>query len=239
MRDEIYSKSDLSGPFRFDQTVVDVFSDMIKRSVPGYEDIADLQGRMLAFHLKEGQRIYDLGCSLGHSLYALARHLTFPLDVIGVDLSEPMLKTFAGSLQKNPLPWPIELIQAPIQEVELKSCGAVLMNFTLQFIPRAERSELLKKIYDALEPGGVLLISEKIHSENSVLERLQVEVHHNFKRGNGYSALEIHKKREALEEVLLPDTVAEHLTRFENCGFTASEILYKWFNFTSFVCLKN
>ena len=38
------------------------------------------------------------------------------------------------------------------------------MNFTLQFIPLGERKQLIKEIYEALLPGGVLILSEKVLS---------------------------------------------------------------------------
>jgi tRNA (cmo5U34)-methyltransferase len=249
VKDDIYSpkgvkgtngakEGSLKGSFAFDKNVVDVFPDMIKRSVPGYQDIADLQSQLLALHLKPQDLVYDLGISLGNSIYNLKRYFNESIDIIGVDNSKAMLQKLDSKLQQETVPYNVELVESAIQDVKFKASKAIILNFTLQFIPREDRKELLKKCYDSLVPGGVLLISEKIKSDHKVLEELQVEVHHNFKRNNGYSDLEIHKKREAIDDYLRPDTVATHLKRFDEVGFTASEILYKWFNFTSFVCIK-
>ena len=108
MKDNIYSPegvkgqeplAEQKGSFKFDQSVVEVFDDMIKRSVPGYEDIADLQSRLLAKYLHKGDRVYDLGCSIGHSLYTLKKYFSENLEVIGVDTSEPMLEKFKSNTQ--------------------------------------------------------------------------------------------------------------------------------------------
>ena len=42
------------------------------------------------------------------------------------------------------------------------------------------------------------------------MEELLVDLHHEHKRRNHYSALEISRKRAALENVLIPETVAAH-----------------------------
>ena len=87
------------------------------------------------------------------------------------------------------------------------------MNFTLQFIPPVDREALLKRIYDGLNPGGMLVLSEKIRHPTLTGNELLVDLHHQFKRDNGYSELEVSQKRAALEKVMLTDTFNEHDTR--------------------------
>ena len=51
------------GDFCFDEQVVDVFPDMIQRSVPGYSNIISAIGMMAARYAQPQSRLYDLGCS--------------------------------------------------------------------------------------------------------------------------------------------------------------------------------
>ena len=76
-----------------------------------------------------------------------------------------------------------------------------------------------------------------VHPDRS-LSDLQVDFHHRFKRENGYNDLEISQKREALENVLVPETVPRHLDRLRRCGFSDVDIWLKWFNFCSWICIK-
>lgn len=72
--------------FVFDQTVVDVFPDMIKRSVPGYATIINMIGNLAERYVQGGSYCYDLGCSLGAATLAM-RHRIRAADckIIGVD----------------------------------------------------------------------------------------------------------------------------------------------------------
>ena len=89
------------------------------------------------------------------------------------------------------------------------------MNFTLQFVKPEARDELLARIYEGLLPGGMLILSEKILFEDSALNDLFIEMYHRFKEQQGYSKLEISRKRAALEKVLIPETIAAHESRLQ------------------------
>jgi len=64
--------------FAFDDAVVAVFPDMIRRSVPGYETVVPLTGLLTARHIRAtggSNLIYDLGCSLGATTLAILGQL--------------------------------------------------------------------------------------------------------------------------------------------------------------------
>jgi tRNA (cmo5U34)-methyltransferase len=132
----------------------------------------------------------------------------------------------------------VELVCKDITQVDFKPCSVVTLNFTLQFISPDLRLKLLDDIYQALKPGGVLILSEKIcfddNSEQSELE----ELHWLFKRANGYSDLEVSQKRSALEKVLLPDTLDTHESRLKQAGFQHTHLWYQCFNFMSLIAIK-
>ncbi|WDT87905.1 carboxy-S-adenosyl-L-methionine synthase CmoA [Alteromonas sp. 009811495] len=225
--------------FKFDESVVDVFPDMIQRSVPGYETIIHTIGELAKSAVSDNSNVYDLGCSLGAASLSIARATqdkTF--NIIGVDSSEAMVERCKRVVQAFTLKNPITIEQAYAQEVEITNASMVVMNFTLQFIPPADRAALLSKIYEGLNPGGILVLSEKIRHPTLRGNELLIDLHHQFKRDNGYSELEVSQKRAALEKVMLTDTFEEHETRLKNAGFSDVVMWYKCYNFTSLIAVK-
>ena len=225
--------------FAFDQAVVDVFPDMIQRSVPGYQTIINLCGELAARFVQDDSNCYDLGCSLGASTLALRKQITQRgVKIVAVDNSAAMLERCATVLHEDTATTPVELVEADICDIEISNASLVVMNFTLQFIATEKRQALLEKIYAGLNPGGCLVISEKLLFEPESLNQLLSELPHQFKRAQGYSDLEISQKRDSLENVLIPETLETHIKRIRACGFNSASPWFQCFNFASLVAIK-
>ena len=225
--------------FAFDAQVVEVFPDMISRSVPGYNTIIDTIGRLSQLFVKENTNIYDLGCSLGAATLAMRKGITAEnCKIIGVDNSSDMVKRCRMHVEAFKGNSPVTIIEGNIQDIVIENASMVVLNFTLQFIEKSERQTLLNKIAKGLQPGGLLVVSEKITSDDPVTDSVLVDLHHSFKRDNGYSELEVAQKRTALEKVMLTDSVEVHKQRFLDAGFTHSSLWFQCFNFTSFIAIK-
>ena len=225
--------------FKFDESVVDVFPDMIQRSVPGYETIVHTIGELAKMTVTPNSRVYDLGCSLGAASLSVARATqNLPCEIIGIDSSEAMVERCRRMVQAFTLPNPVNIVHQNAQATEISNASMVVMNFTLQFIPPSDRTSLLQKIYDGLNKGGILVLSEKIKHPTVAGNELLVDLHHQFKRNNGYSELEVSQKRAAIEKVMLTDTFKEHEQRLKEVGFSDVVMWFKCYNFTSLVAIK-
>lgn len=225
--------------FSFDEAVADVFPDMIQRSVPGYSTIIDTIGQIAQQCVQPGSVVYDLGCSLGAASLSVARATTnIPCQIIGIDNSEAMIQRCQRIVNSFTLPNPVTILCQNAQQTDITNASLVVMNFTLQFIEPKDRLALLTRIFDGLLPGGMLILSEKIRHPSSAGNELLIDLHHQFKRNNGYSELEVSQKRAALENVMLTDTFAEHETRLKAAGFSDVVMWYKCYNFTSMVAIK-
>tara|TARA_B110000914_G_scaffold7513_1_gene6297 strand:+ start:6759 stop:7499 length:741 start_codon:yes stop_codon:yes gene_type:complete len=225
--------------FVFDQAVVDVFPDMIKRSVPGYETILAHCGELASRYVQADSHCYDLGCSLGASTVAMRSRIEGRnAKIIAVDNSSAMLDKCATILASVASAVSTELVNQDICDTVINNASMVVMNFTLQFIPMAERLALLEKIYAGLNPGGCLVISEKLHFEPESLNTLLSDLHHQFKLAQGYSELEISQKRDSIENVLIPETLDAHIQRLRACGFQSASPWFQCFNFCSLVAIK-
>lgn len=225
--------------FSFDERVASVFPDMIRRSVPGYGEIIALLGLFAAQYAQADSRLYDLGCSLGAATLSLRRRITASgCTIVAVDNSEAMVERCRENIGHDLATTPVEVQCRDIREVDIDNASVVVLNFTLQFLPREERLALLQKIYRGLLPGGVLILSEKLQFSDSESQSFQEQLHLAFKRANGYSEMEISQKRAALEEVLIPDTLEQHHERLKGAGFSRIETWFQAFNFISIAAIK-
>jgi methyltransferase, putative len=240
-RDELFARPlGKVSDFVFDEKVVKAFPDMIKRSVPGYETIIAMTGALADKYIQQGTNCYDLGCSLGASTLAICRHCSDrDFNMIGVDTSAPMIVQCQSMLDSLSVNNNIRLICDDANNIDIENASMVVLNFTLQFIPREQRNALIKKIYDGLVPGGILVLSEKVQFSDRHLDELMIDLYYGFKAANGYSELEISQKRTALENVLLPETLDTHKNRLKSCGFSWVDVWFQCFNFASMIAIKS
>ncbi|WP_120876356.1 carboxy-S-adenosyl-L-methionine synthase CmoA [Helicobacter pylori] len=246
MKDTLFNES-LNKRFCFDEKVAHVFDDMLERSIPYYREMLNLGAYFIAQNLKENvypkslpkslpkPLIYDLGCSTGNFFIALNQQIQQDIELVGIDNSIPMLKKAQEKLK--------DFNNARFEcmdflEVEFKEASAFSLLFVLQFVRPMQREVLLKKIYNSLALNGVLLVGEKIMSEDRILDKQMIELYYLYKQNQGYSHNEIAFKREALENVLVPYSLKENIALLESVGFKHVEAVFKWVNFTLLVARK-
>lgn len=221
-------------PFRFDERVAEVFDDMLDRSVPGYRDVITITGELLADVLEPGDVVADLGCSTGTTLIYLSERLgDLALSFRGIDTSESMIdksRRKAVAFSCPHIQFEIGDLRAPVL---LENTGAVLIQYTLQFLDPADRLPALVQIRKAMRSGGVLVLSEKIRLPDAQTNDLFIDIYHRFKERQGYSKLEISRKRDALENVLVPWTSEENEALLRTAGFAEPVPFFQWFNFKS------
>lgn len=239
-RDRIYA-ADLGrvGDFVFDDTVAAVFNDMVSRSVPGYGSILTMIDYLSRRYIQPNTVVYDLGCSTGAVSEILARNLADSATLIAVDNSPAMVARCRQRLNDLPIAaGRYRIVEGDLLTIRWQPASLAVLNFTLQFIALEQRLPILQRISDALAPAGALILSEKIRHPHATSDRLLIDLHEQFKAANGYSELEISQKRNALERVLLPETVDVHLERLHAAGFATATVWFQCFNFVSIVATK-
>lgn len=239
MQDRIYSTSQTNKPFKFDNKVATVFGDMIRRSVPGYKEVISSIQQFASQFVQSNTNCYDLGCSLGAASLAMSQgNKNADVKIIAIDNSAEMLKHCQSNIEAFKHRTPVELLNDNIENVIIDNASMVVLNYTLQFIDVENREKILSRIYKGLNPGGIIVLSEKIIFEDGQINDLMVECHHQFKRENGYSELEISQKRNALENVLVPETLHSHLNRLKRVGFDKISCYQQQLNFVSIIAIK-
>jgi tRNA (cmo5U34)-methyltransferase len=241
-KDKLFDRPEgIPREFVFDERVVGVFPDMIKRSVPGYAQIVAMVGLLAGRYARDDSLLYDLGCSLGAVALAMSQAVgTRRVEIIAVDNSPAMIARLDEILaERRPIGCaPVRTRCEDVMDCAIGNASVVALNFTLQFVTPASRPLLLSRIAGGLRPGGVLLLSEKVRFESAEEQRLQTEWHHDFKRSQGYSELEIARKREALENVMQPDSLSRHRQRLAEAGFDRVYQWYQGFNFASLIAFR-
>ena len=241
--DKIYKQQSDEKPFRFNNDVAKVFPDMLRRSIPGYAATIEAIGSLAARYVKESTNCYDFGCSLGAATIAMRQGIDKSgCRIVAVDTSTAMIdrcrEIIAEDDRQCERSTAVELQLGDIREADVENASMVVLNYTLQFLPMQDRDTLLQTICDGINPGGILVLSEKVVDENVYMEELLVDLHHEHKRRNDYSALEVSRKRAALENVLIPETVAAHRQRLSDAGFSHTAVWLRYFNFVSIVAFR-
>jgi tRNA (cmo5U34)-methyltransferase len=241
--DEIYERRNNEAPFCFNDEVAKVFPDMLQRSIPGYAATIEAIGSLAARYVHADTNCYDLGCSLGAATIAMRQGIAATgCNIVAVDTAPAMSKRCEDVVAEDDRLFShattVEIIEADIRDIEIANASMVVMNYTLQFLNIKDRSAMMRSIHDGLNEGGLLVLSEKVVDENEDMEQLLVDLHHEHKRRNDYSALEVSRKRAALENVLVPETVAAHHARLAEAGFRNSAVWLRYFNFVSIIATR-
>jgi tRNA (cmo5U34)-methyltransferase len=233
--EEIKNASD----FKFGTTVVNVFDDMVNRSVPFYGEMQRMIAELAADRAKEGSYVYDLGCSTGTTMIGMNTLVPQTIEFIGVDDSPQMLEKCDAKLKEAGFTRGYKLVNADLnQNVEINNASVVVLCLTLQFVRPIYRERLMKTIYKGLNEGGVLILIEKILAEESSFNRDFIKYYYDMKRRHHYSEMEISQKREALENVLIPYKMSEDNLLLREAGFAHVEVFFKWYNFAGLIALK-
>lgn len=240
LQDKIFKQEiEKSSDFKFDKSVVNVFDDMVLRSVPFYLEFQRMIAEISRDYVRPGTAIYDLGCSTGTTLLALNKAIDKSISFVGVDESEEMLKKTRFNFEKEKIKRPLDFVVTDLNKrIEIKNASVVVLCLTLQFVRPVNRQKLIHSIYRQLNHGGILILVEKVLCEDSVFNRQFIKYYYEMKKRNNYNEMEIAQKREALENVLIPYKVSENFQMLKEAGFNAYEVFFKWYNFAGILAIK-
>jgi tRNA (cmo5U34)-methyltransferase len=242
-RDRVFEGPAARGSdFVFDRNVATAFDDMVARSVPLYAEQQRMIAEIAAAFWLPRTAIYDLGCSTATTLVGLAGAVAAADRLVGYDNSAAMLDEGRRKVHASGLDERIELrlgdLNGDLGTLELCDASVVTMCWTLQFIRPLHRDQLIAWIYDGLVDNGALIVTEKVLTNASDMNRFFIEFYYELKRRNGYSDQEISRKREALENVLVPYRAEENHELFRRNGFTIVEPFFQWYGFSGYLCVK-
>ena len=238
--DDIFAQSaERPTDFAFDATTVRVFDDMVSRSVPFYGEIQRMTAELAGEFAVPGSTVYDLGCSTGTTFMALESHLDPSIDFVGYDNAPDMVERAKQKLKSLPSSRrrDVRLIDLH-QPFTIENASVTVMLFTLQFVRPLHRDRVIRTIAEGTRKQGALILAEKVIEEDTLFNRLFIDNYYDMKRRHGYSDMEISRKREALENVLVPYRIEENRDLLLECGFTKFQEFFRWYNFAGMIAVK-
>lgn len=219
--------------WKFDETVVPVFDEHVKQSVPMYDEIHRLITDIAGWYVKDGVNVYDVGTSTGKVLKNLITAYNVDANYIGLDNSENMIDKLASENLD------IELINQDVTDgFEFKNAGLITSVLTLQFINEDKRQKLINDIYKGLNKGSAFILVEKVIGENARFNEIYIELYHELKLKNGLSPQHVFDKSKAIRGVMKPYTLEENKELLVNAGFNDIDIFFKWNNFVGIIAVK-
>lgn len=213
--------------FSFD--TIEDFDSHISNSIPNYSTLTEMILSVTPFITMPYTSIIDIGagtCELLNRIdhdanlkYAIepSAHLLYQNDF----RLHRWNKTVEDSL--NILPTDASLIMSI---------------FTLQFIRKDKRQEIVNKIHESLVPNGGFIWAEKVRCDHSLHQEMLTFAHYDLKR-KVFTADEILDKEQDLRRLMRPNTTVENLQIARNAGFKNIPLLmWKMFNFECYLFRK-
>lgn len=210
--------------FSFD--TVKNFDDHIASSIPAYDNLFDTVVNLSDFFLVPNTNFIDIGCSTGKLLETI-HHDGLKT---GIDKSRNLLPRL-NSLTVDYFSYDITEFYG------FQDCSLVTSLFTLQFIDRNLRQDLLKRIYDGLRPDGAFIWAEKVYAESGKIQEMLTSALHQHKK-QFFDASEILDKDADLRRLMRPNTSAKNQQMAEEAGFTNGELIWKSLNFEAWLYIK-
>ncbi|WP_181133866.1 methyltransferase domain-containing protein [Rathayibacter sp. AY1D9] len=207
------------------------FDCHIDASVPLYREGHELILELSDWWAAPGASIVDVGCSTGTLTAALAdRHPD--VAVLGID-SEPEMLREAQSRGSR-----ATFRHGDATDCDLGAPDLVVAHYVAQFLPPATRSRLLRNVFDALQPGGALVLFEKTLPRSPAAQSRAAQALHSHKLRAGIPADEVLAKDRALRGVLRPRTTEQLVDELASVGFEDVEPVMRWMHFAGFLAVK-
>ena len=224
--------------WEFDESVADVFDDMLRRSIPQYEVMRAAVNDVARRFAKPGTDIIDLGCSRGETLAPLITEFGDKCHYVACDVSQPMLEVCRDRYA--------DLIKAgvvDVRECDLRrafppgNASVILSVLTLQFTPIEYRRRILEAARSQMAPGGAFILVEKVFGRSALFDCMLEEIYLEFKAKNGYTQEEIARKKLSLEGVLVPLDADHNYNMLKDSGFSSVECFWRWMNFAAWAAV--
>jgi len=219
------------------------FDEHIDWSIRGY---SNLLGDVISFSryfVEDNTNVVDIGCSTGKTTEKMLLHNQDHCKnakYVGIEIAEGFYDSLDDRLDSltNNEPWAqVEFIKDDVRHYNFENCSLVTSIFTLQFMPKRHRQEVIQNIYNGLNDGGAFLFSEKIYTEDAFIQDMLTFNYYDFKRQN-FDAQDIMDKEITLRNMLKPNTWLEIETMLKSAGFKSVQVFWQNFLFLGAIAIK-
>lgn len=132
------------------------FDQHVREQLPWYDLMSGAVAHIARHYIPEGGTIYDLGCSTGNIGTLLADIIaTRRATLIPIDNAESMRNEYRG---------PGEFTVADVGTMDFQMFDVAVAFLCLMFIPKAKRAGLIARLRAKCNPGGVIIVVDKIEN---------------------------------------------------------------------------
>ena len=139
------------------------FDEHIEKSIRGYSNLLEDVISLSRYFVEDGTSIVDIGCSTGKLTKAMIEYNQDHCsdgNYIGIEIAEGFFKDLENRA-KELEEYKVDFILDDIRNCDFENCSLVTSIFTLQFMPKKDRLNVMKNIYKGLNDGGAFIFAEK------------------------------------------------------------------------------
>lgn len=225
----------MTGKFTF-ATREEGFDAHIDTSIRGYQDLWQDVVDISQYFIEDYTTVVDIGCSTGKMLKSMIAQNTFAPNAIytGLEIEPAFWETYKQD--ENDFD-NLTYHKGDANGYYFSDCSYVTSIFTLQFMSYYDRTDLIRRVYEGLNPGGAFVFAEKTMPENVRIHEIRTFTYYDFKRRT-FTTEDIMDKERQLRHMTKPNTRQELVNMCKAAGFEAVDTFWQNHAFTGFIALK-
>ena len=218
------------------------FDEHIEQSIRGYSSLMEDVISLSRYFVEDNANIVDIGCSTGKNTKAMMEYNkdhSPAAHYIGIEVAdgfEQDLKDRKKELNSAGFT-NVEFIMKDIRKFQITNANLVTSIFTLQFMPKKDRKDVISNIYAGLNTGGAFIFAEKTICESALVQDMITFNYYDYKR-KAFDTEDIMDKERTLRNIMKPLTwkQLEHMISY--AGFTTVQPFWRNHSFVGAIALK-
>ena len=213
------------------------FDTHIDQSVRGYSNLWNDVLKFSEYFVEDGTCVVDIGCSTGKLLKTMKEQndkFAPRCSYKGIEIEEDF---FSELVDEDNLKFYKKDVRSFDWVTGAVNCSLVTSIFSLQFMPKTNRQQIIDRIYECLVKGGAFIFSEKIFSSDSQLQEMMQFCYYDYKR-QFYTAEELLDKEINLRHMMKPLTYDELIEMVKKAGFESIQPFWQNYNFIGIIAIK-
>jgi tRNA (cmo5U34)-methyltransferase len=220
------------------------FDEHIEQSIRGYSNLLEDVISLSRYFVEDDTTIVDIGCSTGKLTKAMIEYNQDHCNTgnwIGVEIADGFINDLEDR-QKEITNGPsnfaeVDFIMEDIRDYNFNNCSLVTSIFTLQFMPKKDRREVISNIYGGLNEGGAFIFSEKTVCESALVQDMITFNYYDYKR-KSFTTDDIMDKERTLRNMMKPNTWEEIIDMLSYAGFKDIQPFWRNHAFVGALAIK-
>ena len=204
------------------------FDEHIEKSIRGYSNLLEDVISLSRYFVEDGTSIVDIGCSTGKLTKAMIEYNQDHCsdgNYIGIEIAEGFFKDLENRA-KELEEYKVDFILDDIRNCDFENCSLVTSIFTLQFMPKKDRLNVMKNIYKGLNDGGAFIFAEKTMCQNALVQDMITFNYYDYKR-KSFDTEDIMDKERTLRHMMKPNTWKEIEEMILKAGFSVVQPFWR------------